>query len=65
MLNELTSILTGDKTNISSLEARTDDGRDAIIEMTMEIQNMKHLERILSAMRRIPGVRDVERVHKL
>jgi GTP pyrophosphokinase len=65
MLNELTSILTGDKTNISSLEARTDDGRDAVIEMTIEIQNMKHLERILSAMRRIPGVRDVERVHKL
>ncbi len=65
MLNELTSILTGDKTNISSLEARADGGRDAVIEMTIEIQNMKHLERILVAMRRIPGVRDVERIHKL
>ncbi len=65
MLNEITSILTGDKTNITSLEAHADGGRDAIIEMTIEIQNMKHLERILSATRRIPGVRDVERVHKL
>ena len=65
MLNEVTSILTGDKTNISSLEARADGGRDALIEMTIEIQNMKHLERILVAMRRIPGVRDVERIHKL
>jgi GTP pyrophosphokinase len=64
MLNDVTSILTGDKTNITSLEARAEGGRDAVIEMTIEIQNMKQLERILSAMRRIPGIRDVERVHR-
>jgi GTP pyrophosphokinase len=65
LLNDLTSILSTDNTNISSVEARTDTGRGAIIEMTVEIGNMKQLERILGAMRRISGVRDVERVHKL
>jgi len=65
MLNDVTSILTGDNTNITSIEARTDPGRNAVIEMTLEVQNLKQLERILGAMRRIPGVRDVERVHKL
>jgi len=64
MLNDVTSILTGDKTNITSIEARTEAGRNAVIEMTLEVQNMKQLERILSAMRRVPGVRDVERVHQ-
>ena len=65
ILNEVTSILSGDNTNITSIEARTDSGRAALIEMTLEVQNMKQLERILTAMRRISGVRDVERVHKL
>jgi len=65
MLNDVTSILTGDNTNIVSVEARTDAGRNAVIEMTIEIEHMKQLERILNAMRRIPGVRDVERIHKL
>jgi len=65
LLNEVTSVLSNDNTNITSVEARTEPGRNATIEMTLEIQNMKQLERILSAMRRISGIRDVERVHKL
>ncbi len=65
LLNEVTSILSNDNTNITSVEASTDIGRSAMIEMTLEVQNMKQLERILGAMRRISGVRDVERVHKL
>ncbi len=65
LLNEVTSILLNDNTNITSVEARTDAGGPAIIEMTLEVQNMKQLERLVGAMRRISGVRDVERVHKL
>ena len=65
LLNDVTSILSNDNTNISSVEASTDTSRSAMIEMTLEVQNMKQLERIVGAMRRIPGVRDVERVHKL
>ena len=65
LLAELTGILSDDNTNISSVEASTQTGRGAMIEMTLEVQNMKQLERILAGMRRISGVRDVERVHKI
>jgi GTP pyrophosphokinase len=65
MLNQLTSILFNENSNIRTLEARADDRRNgdgAIVEMTVEIRDKKQLEKVTSAVRRIPGVRDVERV---
>ena len=67
MLNQLTTALLAEQTNISSLEARQDDSRStegAIIDMTVEVRDKKQLERIVSAMRRISGVRDIERVNQ-
>jgi GTP pyrophosphokinase len=66
MLNQLTSVLFQENSNIRTLEARTDDKRNgdgAIIDMTVDIRDKKQLERIAAAIRRISGVRDVERVH--
>jgi guanosine-3',5'-bis(diphosphate) 3'-pyrophosphohydrolase len=64
LLNQLTSILSTENTNIRSLEARTDAerGDGAIIEMTVEVRDKKQLEKLVLAMRRISGVRDVERL---
>jgi GTP pyrophosphokinase len=65
MLNQLTSVLFSENSNIHSLEARPDDkrgGDGAVIEMTVEIRDKKQLERVMSAIRRISGIRDVERV---
>ena len=65
ILNRLTSVLTHENSNIRSLEARGDDKRGvdaAIVEMAVEVRDKKQLERVMTAMRRIPGVRDVERV---
>lgn len=65
MLNQLTNVLFTEQSNIRSLDARSDDkraGDGAIVEMTAEIRDKKQLERIVSAIRRISGVRDVERV---
>src|SRR5207247_1246572 len=64
LLNQLTSILSTENTNIRSLEARTDaeHGDGAIIEMTVEVRDKKQLEKLVVAMRRISGVRDVERL---
>ena len=64
MLNQLTSVLFAEQCNIRSLEARGDDrrnGEGAVIDMTVEIKDKKQLERVASAIRRISGVRDVER----
>jgi GTP pyrophosphokinase len=63
MLNQLTSVLFAEQSNIRSLEASSDDkrGDGAIIDMTVEVRDKKQLERVASAIRRISGVRDVER----
>jgi GTP pyrophosphokinase len=64
MLNQLTSVLFAEQSNIRSLEASSDakhgvDG--AVIDVTAEIRDKKQLERVVSAVRRISGVRDIER----
>ena len=62
MLNQLTSVLSDENTNIRSLEAKTEIDRDgAIVEMTVDVRDKKQLEKLVAAMRRISGVRDVER----
>src|SRR5579875_1123439 len=64
ILHQLTSILNDESSNIRSLEARGDEKRtdSAIIDITMEVRDKKQLERVVSAFRRIPGVRDIQRV---
>ena len=43
-----------------SQRRRQRDGDGAMIEMTVEVRDKKQLERVVTAMRRISGVRDVE-----
>jgi GTP diphosphokinase / guanosine-3',5'-bis(diphosphate) 3'-diphosphatase len=63
MLNQLTSVLSDENTNIRSLEAKTEtDQNGGIVEMTVDVRDKKQLEKLVSAMRRISGVRDVERL---
>jgi guanosine-3',5'-bis(diphosphate) 3'-pyrophosphohydrolase len=65
ILHQLTSILNDESSNIRSLEARSDEKRtdeSAVIDITMEVRDKKQLERVISGFRRIPGVRDIERV---
>ncbi len=65
MLNQLTTALLAEQTNIRSLEARTDGAPDsAEIDMTVEVRDKKQLERVVGAIRRISGVRDIERVNQ-
>jgi GTP pyrophosphokinase len=67
ILNQLTTALFAEQTNIRSLEARGDDQRaadGAIIDVTVEVKDKKQLERVVSALRRISGVRDIERVNQ-
>jgi GTP pyrophosphokinase len=67
ILNQLTSILSAESSNIRSLEARADSSRQdeaAIIDITMDVRDKKQLDRVVTAFRRIPGVRDIERVQQ-
>jgi len=62
VLTELTSVLSNENSNIRSLEARTSEKDGAVVDMTVEVRDKKQLERIVGTMRRINGIRDVERV---
>ncbi len=67
ILNALTTILFNEQSNIRSLEARPDEERandGAIVDVMLEVRDKKQLERVVSAVRRISGVRDVERVNQ-
>jgi GTP pyrophosphokinase len=67
ILNQLTSILSAESSNIRSLEARTDASRQdeaAIVDITMDVRDKKQLDRLVNSFRRIPGVRDIERVQQ-
>ena len=46
---------------ILSLEATTGADTHARIDMTVEIKDVKHLEKVIKSLRRVDGVVDVER----
>jgi len=49
-------------TNIKNMEARTDDGdQRARIDVTVEISDLKHLEKVIKSLKSVNGVLDVER----
>ncbi len=64
MLKDLTAAISNDDTNIRHMDVRTNDAR-ATIEITVDIEDVKHLDRIISGVRRIPGIYDVQRVKKI
>jgi guanosine-3',5'-bis(diphosphate) 3'-pyrophosphohydrolase len=48
-------------TNIKNMEARTDEGRHARLDMTVEISDLKHLEKVMKSLKNVEGVLGVER----
>jgi guanosine-3',5'-bis(diphosphate) 3'-pyrophosphohydrolase len=48
-------------TNIKNMEAHTDDDQRARIDMTVEISDLKHLEKVIKSLRAVDGVIGVER----
>jgi GTP pyrophosphokinase len=63
MLNQLTGVLSDEHTNIRSLEAKGATDHDGgVVDITVDVRDKKQLEKLVNAMRRISGVRDVERL---
>ena len=66
MLSQLTSVVFHEGSNIKSLEAQPDEQRgegSAIINVLLDVKDKKQLERVVAAVRRISGIRDVERIN--
>jgi GTP diphosphokinase / guanosine-3',5'-bis(diphosphate) 3'-diphosphatase len=64
MLKQITAVISDTKTNIRNIEARTANGQ-ANIDVVLDILDLKHLETIISGVRKIPGVHDVQRLQKI
>jgi GTP pyrophosphokinase len=64
MLKQITGVIGDAKSNIRNIEARTANSQ-AVVEIVLDIADLKHLESILNGLRKIPGVRDVQRLQKI
>jgi GTP diphosphokinase / guanosine-3',5'-bis(diphosphate) 3'-diphosphatase len=65
LLAAVSAKIAGINTNIKNMEARTDDDQHARIDMTVEISDVKHLEKVLKAVRGVDGVLGVERTGRM
>jgi len=61
MLAELSASIADINTNILNLEATTGADAHARIDVTVEIKDMKHLEKVIKSLRKVDGVLDVGR----
>jgi len=64
MLAEISSRVSNINTNITNMEARTGEDRQARIEMTVEINDVKHLDRVIKSIKGVQGVIGVERLQR-
>ncbi|MGA8110676.1 MAG: TGS domain-containing protein, partial [Acidobacteriaceae bacterium] len=65
MLKEITAVISDENTNIRTMETHPGDAGDAMIEFVVDAEDVRHLTRLVQALRRLPGVRDVQRSQKL
>ena len=65
MLKELTAIISDENTNIRTVDSRPAPNEGAIVEFVVEAEDVRHLTRLVQGLRRVPGVRDVQRSQKL
>jgi GTP diphosphokinase / guanosine-3',5'-bis(diphosphate) 3'-diphosphatase len=61
MLAEISAKISDINTNITNMEARTGDDQQARIDMTVEIRDVKHLDKVIKSIKDVQGVLGVER----
>jgi GTP pyrophosphokinase len=61
MLAEISAKVSDINTNITNMEARTGGDHQARIDMTVEIRDVKHLEKVIKSIKGVEGVLGVER----
>jgi len=65
MLKELTAVISDENADIRGVELRRDEDGEAIIEFIVEAEDVRHLNRMVLGLRRVQGVRKVERTQKV
>jgi guanosine-3',5'-bis(diphosphate) 3'-pyrophosphohydrolase len=65
MLKEFTAIISDDGTNIRSMDSKALEDGTAQVDFVIETVDVRHLNKMVLNLRRVPGVRDVQRVQKI
>jgi GTP diphosphokinase / guanosine-3',5'-bis(diphosphate) 3'-diphosphatase len=65
LLKEFTAIISDDGTNIRSSASNALADGGAVIDFVIETVDLRHLNRLVDKLRRVQGVRDVQRVQKI
>ncbi|HTM25180.1 MAG TPA: bifunctional (p)ppGpp synthetase/guanosine-3',5'-bis(diphosphate) 3'-pyrophosphohydrolase [Vicinamibacterales bacterium] len=64
ILADVTSKIAGINTNIRNVEATSDTDSRGRIDMTVEISDLKHLQKVIKSLKSVDGVVDVERASR-
>jgi len=65
MLKEFTAIISDDGTNIRSVDTRALEDGQVAVDFVVETVDVRHLNRLVERLRRVSGVREVQRVQKI
>jgi GTP pyrophosphokinase len=65
ILAEITSAISNLKTNIRESRSTTGEGGQGTVDLTVEINDIKHLQKIIKVLKSIRGIDDVARVAKI
>jgi GTP diphosphokinase / guanosine-3',5'-bis(diphosphate) 3'-diphosphatase len=65
LLKEFTAIISDDGTNIRSVDSKPTPDGNAVVDFVIETVDVRHLNRLVLNLRKVPGVRDVHRVQKI
>ena len=65
MLKELTAVISDDNTNIRNVDIKQSPDGEAMVEFVVEAQDLRHLNKMVLGLRRVPGVRTVQRTQKI
>ena len=62
MIAGITNVISDMKTAIREARASVSPDNQGRIEVTVEVFDVKHLDKVMSSIRKVPGVLDVERI---
>ena len=65
MLKEFTAIISDDGTNIRSVDSKPATDGSFMVDFVIETVDVRHLTKLTQNLRKVPGVRDVQRVQKI
>ncbi len=65
LLKEFTAIIADDGTNIRSVDTKATSEGTMVVDFVVETVDVRHLNKLVLNLRKVPGVRDVHRVQKV